>query len=59
MIAVEVHAPKGLGRCRISPLADVSGESLHRFVMDHVEPGATIVTDGWPPYQWLAQLGHA
>ena len=58
MIAVEVHAPKGLGRCRISPLADASGESLHRFVMDHVEPGTTIVTDGWPPYQGLAQLGY-
>ena len=53
VIAVEVHAPRGLGRCRISPLADASGESLHRFVMDHVEPGATIVTDGWPPYQGL------
>ncbi len=37
-IAVEVQEPKGLGRCRISPLADASAESLHAFVMDHVEP---------------------
>ncbi len=38
--------------------SDASAESLHEFVMDHVEPGATIVTDGWPPYQGLAQLGY-
>ena len=49
VIAVEVLEPRGLGRCRISPLADASGESLHGFVMDHVEPDSTIVTDGWPP----------
>jgi|TARA_Y100000294_G_scaffold162238_1_gene167221 hypothetical protein len=57
-IAVEVHEPRGLGRCRMSPLVDASGESLHRFVMDHIEPGATLITDGWPPYQGLAQLGY-
>ena len=57
-IAVEVREPKGLGRCRISPLADASAESLHGFVMDHVEPGSTIVTDGWPAYQGLAHLGY-
>jgi hypothetical protein len=57
-IAVEVHEPRGLGRCRISPLADASGESLQGFVMDHVEPGSTVITDGWPPYQGLAQLGY-
>ena len=57
-IAVEVHEPRGLGRCRISPLADASAETLHGFVMDHVEPGSRIVTDGWPPYQGLAHLGY-
>ena len=57
-IAVEVREPRGLGRCRIAPVADASAESLHKFVMDNVEPGATIITDGWPPYQGLAQLGY-
>ena len=33
-IAVEVHEPRGLGRCRMSPLADASAETLHAFVMD-------------------------
>ena len=57
-IAVEVREPRGLGRCRIAPVADGSAESLQGFVMDHVEPGSTIITDGWPPYQGLAQLGY-
>ena len=42
----------------MSPLADASAETLHAFVMDHVEPGSTIITDGWPAYQGLAQLGY-
>ncbi len=57
-IAVELREPKGLGRCRISPLADASAQSLHGFVIDHIEPGSTILTDGWPAYQGLAQLGY-
>ena len=57
-IAVEVREPKGLGRCRISPLTDASTESLHGFVRDHVKPGSTIVTDSWPAYQGLAHLGY-
>ena len=44
-IAVEVHEPRGFGRCRMAPIADGSAASLHGFVTDHVEPGATIITD--------------
>jgi len=43
-IAVEIHEPKGYGRCRIVPLSDASSASLHAFVSDHVEPGATVIT---------------
>lgn len=57
-IAVEVREPKGLGRCRISPLADASTQSLHGNVRDHVKLGSTIITDGWPAYQGLAHLGY-
>jgi len=57
-IAVEVRDPKGFGRCRIRPLADGSAASLHGFVKDDVEPGATVVTDGWSGYQGLGQLGY-
>ena len=57
-IAVEVPAPRGLGRCRMAPLADASAASLHAFVADHVEPGATVVTDGWQGYRGLDRLGY-
>ena len=57
-IAVEVRAPKGMGRCRMRPLADASAASLHAFVTDHVEPGARVITDGWQGYSGLETLGY-
>lgn len=57
-IAVEVHEQKGLGRCRMAPLADASLPSLHAFVTDHVEPGSTVITDGWSGYNGLDKHGY-
>ena len=57
-VAVEVREPKGLGRCRMRPLADASAASLHPFVTDFVEPGATVITDGWQGYRGLDKLGY-
>jgi len=57
-IAVEVSDPRGLGRCRIVPIADASATSLHAFVADHVEPGARVITDGWMGYRGLTKLGY-
>jgi transposase-like protein len=57
-IAVEVRDPKGLGRCRMAPLADASAASLHAFITDHVEPGTVVVTDGWSGYLGLERLGY-
>jgi transposase-like protein len=57
-IAVEVKDPKGLGRCRMLPLADASAASLHPFVQNHVEPGTKVITDGWPGYLGLDKLGY-
>jgi transposase-like protein len=57
-IAVEILEPKGWGRCRMAPLADASAASLHPFVTDHVEPGATVVTDGWQGYRGLEKIGY-
>jgi transposase-like protein len=57
-IAVEIKEPKGYGRCRMAPLADASSASLHSFVTDHVEPGATVITDGWQGYHGLEKLGY-
>lgn len=57
-LAVEVRQPRGIGRCRMLPLADLSAASLHAFVVEHVEPGATVITDGWQGYQGLEKLGY-
>ena len=57
-VAVEVHRPRGYGRVRMAMLADASAASLHRFVTDNVEPGATVVTDAWQGYRGLEGLGY-
>jgi transposase-like protein len=58
VIAVEVHEPKGMGRCRIAPVEDGSSVSLHPFITDNVEPGATVITDGWQGYAGIDKLGY-
>jgi transposase-like protein len=57
-IAVEVGAPRGLGRCRMGTLADASAASLHPFIADNVEPGATVITDAWQGYRGVDKLGY-
>ena len=57
-IAVEVRPPRGMGRCRMAPLADASAKSLHAFVTDHIEPDATVITDAWQGYRGLEELGY-
>lgn len=49
-VAVERQEPKGLGRCRLAVLPDASAKSLRAFLVDHVEDGSTVVTDGWTGY---------
>ena len=39
-------------------LPDASAGSLHRFLTRHVEPGATVITDGWMGYHGIAGLGY-
>ena len=46
-VAVERREPKGFGRCRMVPIPDASAESLRSFLLENVEPGATVITDGW------------
>ena len=40
-------------------LPDASAASLHPFVVDHVEPGATVVTDAWLGYAGIKALGYS
>lgn len=57
-VAVEVHEPKGFGRCRMEILPDASAASLHPFVTDHTEAKTTVVTDGWQGYSGIDDLGY-
>jgi transposase-like protein len=49
-VAVERVEPKGFGRCRMAPLADVSTGTLRGFLTDNVQEGARVITDGWQSY---------
>ena len=42
----------------MAPVADASSESLRSFVLDNVEPGATVITDAWQGYRWLEKNGY-
>ena len=57
-IAVELHAPKGFGRVRLARVPDVSASSLIPFVEASVEPGASVLTDGWSAYSALPVHGY-
>jgi transposase-like protein len=50
-VAVERREPKGFGRCRMVPLADVSAETLRGFLTDNVQEGTTVITDGLQSYR--------
>ena len=58
LTAIEILEPKGFGRCRMAPVADASSELLRSFVLDNVEPGATVITDAWQGYRWLEKRGY-
>ena len=48
-VAVELRGT-ALGRCRLAVIDDAGWRSLHTFLVDHVAPGTTVVTDGWGAY---------
>jgi transposase-like protein len=47
--AVEVRG-RGSGRIRLAVVEDLSAASLGRFVAASVQPGSTLLTDGWQGY---------
>ena len=52
-------SPAGIGRARMAILTDASAASLHPFLTDNVEPGATVITDGWQGYRGIDGLGYS
>jgi len=52
IIAAEVEGRK-IGRCRIGIIEDGSAKSIHPFIVDNIEPGSTLITDGWNGYSGI------
>ena len=48
--AVERETPKGFGRVRLGVIEDAGAQSLRGFLVDNVEPGSRVITDGWSSY---------
>jgi transposase-like protein len=55
-IATEIRG-RGPGRIRMSLISDVSSASLHRFILDNINQGSEIHTDGWSGYNGLESIG--
>ncbi len=47
--AVELD-DRGFGRARLGVLENANADSLRTFLVDNVEPGSRIITDGWSAY---------
>ena len=50
-VAVERRSPKGFGRCRLRVIPNALAPTLRSFLLDGVESGAVVVTDGFVSYE--------
>ena len=46
------------GRIRLSVVEDVSAESLHEFIINNVNTGSDVYTDGWKGYNGIENHGY-
>lgn len=58
IVAAQHDGPRKIGRIRMACIPDLSRETLHRFIAEHVEPGSRVQTDGWAAYGELAGYQH-
>lgn len=49
-VGVERKSPKGFGRCRLQVIPDATAPSLRRFLLENIEPGSLLLTDGLKSY---------
>lgn len=49
---------KGIGRIRLSQISEASAKDLSWFVTQAVEPGSTVITDGWKSFRGLKELHY-
>jgi transposase-like protein len=58
-VAVETNPEgRGIGRVRLARVPNVTAKSLVGFVLQNVEAGTTVRTDGWKAYTQLSQYGY-
>lgn len=57
VIAAQVDG-NGIGRVRLGCIESASADSIRPFVEDAIEPGPTVITDGWDGYEWLEAQGY-
>jgi transposase-like protein len=59
VVGVELLEGKNhMGRVRLKVVQDVSGESLVGFIKENVEPGSTVITDGWSGFYPVGSNGY-
>ncbi|MHB9293521.1 hypothetical protein Holit_02647 [Hollandina sp. SP2] len=47
-----------VGRIRIGIIKDAAQESLQTFIQGSIEPGSTIISDGWRGYFGFEEIGY-
>ena len=58
VMAVETHQPKGFGRIQLGRVEKADGAHVVPFVMDAIEPGSIVHTDGSWVHQTLPDYGY-
>jgi transposase-like protein len=59
VVAAEQRGKKAIGRIRMIRVSDASAISLRSFIVQSIEPGSTIITDGWEGYSGLEAHGYS
>jgi len=57
VIAAQIDG-KRIGRIRLKRISDASGDSLNPAIKETIEPGSTVITDGWEGYSKVKTLGY-
>jgi len=58
VVAAEENG-KAIGRIRMLRIPDASALSLRPFIIQAIEPGSTVITDGWEGYNGVEAHGYA
>ncbi len=58
VLVMAQQAGKGVGRIRLTRIADASAKSLESAIIAAIEPGSQVRTDDWKGYSGLNQLGY-